>query len=259
MVFTYAGELHLTGPLIDGDLSHSSVQLPILRGLRELRVPPGEYVCMYPLQVRRQAFDPIAGYPKLIAPASLKAAPVQNDGRNAIPLALEESVGGRFFYRQSVPAATFARVAVPEMRRHGYDLRLATGVVASGGTLGILIPPSIILIIYALFSERSVPEMYAAALFPGIALTLLHIAAIAIIARVQRGWVPKEPGVPLGARLTAATSLWKVALLFAIAVGGIYVSPFVRGMRSVSTAIITGRCRLLAAACQPTQMLSVID
>jgi TRAP-type C4-dicarboxylate transport system permease large subunit len=81
--------------------------------------------------------------------------------------------------------ATFARVAVPEMQRHGYDLRLATGVVASGGTLGILIPPSIILIIYALFSERSVPEMYAAALFPGIALTLLHIVTIAIIGHLQ--------------------------------------------------------------------------
>jgi tripartite ATP-independent transporter DctM subunit len=137
--------------------------------------------------------------------------------------------------------ATFARVAVPEMQRHGYDLRLATGVVASGGTLGILIPPSIILIIYALFSERSVPEMYAAALFPGIVLTLLHIVAIAAIARVQPGRVPKEPGVPLGARLRAAGALWKMALLFAVAVGGIYagiMSPTEAAAVSAFAAIV---------------------
>jgi C4-dicarboxylate transporter, DctM subunit len=137
--------------------------------------------------------------------------------------------------------ATFARVAVPEMQRHGYDLRLATGVVASGGTLGILIPPSIILIIYALFSERSVPEMYAAALLPGLVLTLLHMAAIAIIARLRPDLVPKEPGLTFAARLTAAGSLWKVALLFAIAVGGIYagvMSPTEAAAVSAFAAII---------------------
>ncbi len=137
--------------------------------------------------------------------------------------------------------ATFARVAVPEMRNHGYDLRLATGVVASGGTLGILIPPSIILIIYALFSERSVPEMYAAALFPGVVLTALHIIAIALIARLQPRRVPKEPGVPFTARLRAAGSLWKMALLFAVAVGGIYagiMSPTEAAAVSAFAAIV---------------------
>jgi len=137
--------------------------------------------------------------------------------------------------------ATFARVAVPEMQRHGYDLRIATGVVASGGTLGILIPPSIILIIYALFSERSVPEMYAAALFPGIVLTLLHIAAIAILARLRPAGVPKEPGLPINARLRALRSLWKMAFLFAIAVGGIYagiMSPTEAAAVSAFAAIV---------------------
>ena len=137
--------------------------------------------------------------------------------------------------------ATFARVAVPEMQRHGYDLRLATGVVASGGTLGILIPPSIILIIYALFSERSVPEMYAAALFPGIALTVLHLVVIAIVARVQPGRVPKEPGVPFRERLLALKALWKMALLFGVAVGGIYagiMSPTEAAAVSAFAAIV---------------------
>jgi C4-dicarboxylate transporter DctM subunit len=137
--------------------------------------------------------------------------------------------------------ATLTKVAIPEMQRYGYDLRLSTGVVASGGTLGILIPPSIILIIYALFSERSVPEMYAAALFPGIALTILHIAVIAIIARLQPERLPKVPGVPLRDRLLAVLDLWKMALLFAVAVGGIYagiMSPTEAAAVSAFAAIV---------------------
>ncbi len=137
--------------------------------------------------------------------------------------------------------ATLTKVAIPEMQRYGYDLRLSTGVVASGGTLGILIPPSIILIIYALFSERSVPEMYAAALFPGIALTVLHIVVIAIIARLQPGRLPKVPGIPLRDRLLAVFDLWKMALLFAVAVGGIYagiMSPTEAAAVSAFAAIV---------------------
>ena len=137
--------------------------------------------------------------------------------------------------------ATLTRVAVPEMQRYGYDLRIATGVVASGGTLGILIPPSIILIIYALFAERSVPELYAAALFPGLALTVLHILAIAVLARLQPGRLPKAPGLPLAERLRAAAQLWKMALLFTIAVGGIYagiMSPTEAAAVSAFAAIV---------------------
>ena len=137
--------------------------------------------------------------------------------------------------------ATLTKVAIPEMQRYGYDLRLATGVVASGGTLGILIPPSIILIIYALFSERSVPEMYAAALFPGLALTMLHFVVIGIIARVQPERLPKVPGIKLRKRLVAVFDLWKMALLFAVAVGGIYagiMSPTEAAAVSAFAAIV---------------------
>lgn len=137
--------------------------------------------------------------------------------------------------------ATLTKVAIPEMRRYGYDTRLATGVVASGGTLGILIPPSIILIIYALFSERSVPEMYAAALFPGLALTVIHIVVIMIIARLQPQRMPKVPGLPLHRRLGAVVDLWKMALLFAVAVGGIYagiMSPTEAAAVSAFAAIV---------------------
>ena len=123
-------------------------------------------------------------------------------------------------------AATMSRVSIPEMRKFGYDEKLATGTVASGGTLGILIPPSVILIFYAIIAEAGVPELFAAALLPGIALAALHVLVIAIIGWIAPGRVPKMPGLALAARLQPLLGLWKIVLLFAIAVGGIYLGVF---------------------------------
>ena len=123
-------------------------------------------------------------------------------------------------------AATMSRVSIPEMRKFGYDEKLATGTVASGGTLGILIPPSVILIFYAIIAEAGVPELFAAALLPGIALAALHVLVIAIIGWIAPDRVPKMPGLALAERLQPLLGLWKIVVLFAIAVGGIYLGVF---------------------------------
>jgi tripartite ATP-independent transporter DctM subunit len=123
-------------------------------------------------------------------------------------------------------AATFSKVAIPEMRRHGYDDGLAAGSVAAAGCLGILIPPSVILAIYSLVAEESLPKLFAAALFPGLLLALLYIGVVVIIGRLRPHWTPKEPAMPLLARLGAARSMWKLAALFFLAVGGIYLGWF---------------------------------
>jgi tripartite ATP-independent transporter DctM subunit len=123
-------------------------------------------------------------------------------------------------------AATITKVAVPEMRRYGYDEQLATGSVASSGTLGILIPPSVILIIYALIAEESVPQLYAAALVPGLLLAALHIVVIWIVLRVRPEWAPVVAPMPWRDRLRALSGMWKLALLFLLAVGGIYLGWF---------------------------------
>ena len=123
-------------------------------------------------------------------------------------------------------AATMSRVSIPEMRKFGYDERLATGTVASGGTLGILIPPSVILIFYAIIAEAGVPELFAAALLPGIALAALHVLVIAIIGWIAPDRVPKMPGLALAERLQPLLGLWKIVVLFGIAVGGIYLGVF---------------------------------
>ena len=124
-------------------------------------------------------------------------------------------------------AATMARVSVPEMRRFGYSASLAAGAVASGGTLGILIPPSVILVLYAIIAEASVPELFAAGLVPGIVLAVLHVLVV-------KGWVWLQPAAapsldaPMAwrERLRAMLGMWKLAVLFLLTVGGIYLGWF---------------------------------
>ncbi len=123
-------------------------------------------------------------------------------------------------------AATFSKVAIPEMRRHGYDEGLAAGSVAAAGTLGILIPPSVILAIYSLVAEQSLAKLFAAALFPGLLLASLYIAVVVVLARARPGWTPNVPAMALGVRLRAAKDTWKLALLFFLAVVGIYLGWF---------------------------------
>jgi len=140
-------------------------------------------------------------------------------------------------------AATFSKVAIPEMRRHGYEEGLAAGCVASAGTLGILIPPSVILAIYSLVAEESLSKLFAAALFPGVLLAVLYILVVLVIARLRPEWTPKVPGMALGARLRAAKDTWKLVLLFFLAVVGIYLgwfSPTEAAAVAAFTAVVIG-------------------
>jgi len=122
-------------------------------------------------------------------------------------------------------AATITQVALPEMRRHGYSGRLATGTLAAGGTLGILIPPSVPLVIYAILTEQNIAKLFAAAMVPGILAMLGYMAAIAIYVRVVPGQAPDKVDVP---RLTlqALTGIAPIAIIFLIVFGGIYGGKF---------------------------------
>jgi tripartite ATP-independent transporter DctM subunit len=112
------------------------------------------------------------------------------------------------------------------MRRHGYEEGLAAGCVAAAGTLGILIPPSVILAIYSLVAEQSLPTLFAAALIPGLLLAALYVVVVVIVARLRPQWTPKVPAMPMGQRLRAAKDLWKLGVLFFLAVVGIYLGWF---------------------------------
>jgi len=124
-------------------------------------------------------------------------------------------------------AATITQVALPEMRRHGYSSRLATGTLAAGGTLGILIPPSVPLVIYAILTEQNIAKLFAAAMIPGLIAMVGYILAIAVYARFVPGQVPDDDreGAP---RLSARTfvGVAPIAVVFLIVFGGIYGGLF---------------------------------
>jgi tripartite ATP-independent transporter DctM subunit len=123
-------------------------------------------------------------------------------------------------------AATFSKVAIPEMRRHGYEPAFAAGAVASAGTLGVLIPPSVLTAIYAIVAEQSLPKLYAAAMVPGLVLAALYVVVVLAVGRLAPTWIPKVPAMPLKVRLRAALGMWKLGLLFFLAVVGIYLGWF---------------------------------
>ncbi len=123
-------------------------------------------------------------------------------------------------------AATMTRIALPEMRKAGFDPGLATASLAAGGSLGILIPPSIILVIYAAISEQSVPRLFAAGLLPGLALTALYIAVALAVVRVRSDYAPAGSRLPWRERLAAMRQPWQFLALFIITIGGIYAGVF---------------------------------
>ena len=101
-------------------------------------------------------------------------------------------------------AATIAQVALPEMRRYRYDGGFAMAALAAGGTLGILIPPSVVLVLYAIIAEQNIAKLFAAALVPGLLAALLYCIAIAVLMRWRPALGPAEPRVPWRQRWTGA-------------------------------------------------------
>ncbi len=122
-------------------------------------------------------------------------------------------------------AATITQVALPEMRRHGYSGRLSTGTLAAGGTLGILIPPSVPLVIYAILAEQNIAKLFAAAMVPGIIAMLGYMIAIAIYVRLVPGHAPEQVQAE---KVTwqSLSGIVPIALVFLIVFGGIYGGIF---------------------------------
>jgi tripartite ATP-independent transporter DctM subunit len=119
-------------------------------------------------------------------------------------------------------AATMGAATLPEMKRYNYKPELATGVVAAGGSLGILIPPSVIFIVYGILTEQSIGRLFMAGLLPGLILVLLFILAIVIWTRMRPELGPKGPKVPLREKLASLSGLIETLLLFVLIMGGLF-------------------------------------
>ncbi|MDH5540613.1 MAG: TRAP transporter large permease [Rhizobacter sp.] len=123
-------------------------------------------------------------------------------------------------------AATMGQVALPELRRAGYAGSLATGALAAGGTLGILIPPSIVLVIYAILAEQNIAKMFAAAFIPGILAALGYMLVINLIVRLKPSLAGQVDPMPWPERWQALAAVWPVLLIFVTVIGGIYTGIF---------------------------------
>jgi C4-dicarboxylate transporter DctM subunit len=119
--------------------------------------------------------------------------------------------------------AAMCAVALPEMRRYRYADSLSTGSIAAGGTLGIMIPPSIIFVLYGILTEQSIGKLLMAGIVPGLVETLLFMIAIAIVTALKPSLGAPGPRAPWSARLLAVRDIWEVLVLFLIVIGGIYV------------------------------------
>ena len=122
--------------------------------------------------------------------------------------------------------ATMGMVAIPEMDKYKYDPRLSTGCVAAGGTLGILIPPSIGFILYGILTEESIGKLFMAGFLPGILLAGLFIAAIFIQCRLNPEMGPRGDRTTWGMRFRSLSGTWGMLLLFCVVMGGIYLGVF---------------------------------
>jgi tripartite ATP-independent transporter DctM subunit len=126
-------------------------------------------------------------------------------------------------------AVTMGRVALPEMRRYKYDNRLATGCIAAGGTLGILIPPSTGFVIYAILTEESVGRLFLAGILPGLLLTALFMLSIAIQTRFNKDLGPPGPKLPLKDKIRATGKASAMIGIVVVTIGGIYSGFFTAG------------------------------
>jgi tripartite ATP-independent transporter DctM subunit len=168
-------------------------------------------------------------------------------------------------------AATMGQVALPELRRYRYSGALATGTLAAGGTLGILIPPSVVLIVYAIIVEANIAVLFQAAFVPGILAALGYIAAIAIVVRINPAAGPAGARAGARERWQALLDIWPVLVIFLLVMGGIYTGFFTpseaAGVGTVGTFLIAvtrggmrlkGFCEALLETAQTTGLIFLI-
>ena len=137
-------------------------------------------------------------------------------------------------------AATMSRVALPEMKRYGYAGGFSTATLAAGGTLGILIPPSVVLVIYAILTEQNIAKLFLAAFVPGILAALGYVIVISIYVRLFPESAGTRERIPYGQRFKDLIAVWPVLLVFIAVVGGIYGGVFTPTEGAAVGALGTG-------------------
>jgi len=137
------------------------------------------------------------------------------------------AVFGAICGSNTATAATMGAIALPEMKKYNYDTSLATASIAAGGVLGVMIPPSVILIVYGMATEQSVGKLFMAGILPGILLMLLYMVAIYILASRKPGIAPAGPRAGWKERIAALRNgLWEALAVFTLSIGGLFAGWF---------------------------------
>jgi tripartite ATP-independent transporter DctM subunit len=123
-------------------------------------------------------------------------------------------------------AATMGKIALPEMKKYGYDDVLATGTVASAGTLGILIPPSTVLIVYGILTEQSIGKLFVAGILPGAILSILFVATVALLCLRNPNLGPPSAPTSWRAKVLSLGGIIEAVILFSLAIGGLFLGFF---------------------------------
>ncbi len=142
-------------------------------------------------------------------------------------------------------AATMATVTLPEMRRYKYDMGLATGTVAAGGSLGILIPPSVIFIVYGILTEQSIGKLFAAGIFPGILLAILFMLTIYIRVKINPNLAPPGDKTTLKEKAKSFTGVLEALIIFSLVMGGLFFGIFTPTEAAAVGAFLTLMLALL--------------
>jgi len=143
-------------------------------------------------------------------------------------------------------AATFSAVAYPEMRRYGYPQSFATGVIAAGGTLGAMLPPSTVLAVYALITQQDVGKLFQAGILPGLLAMTMYMLTIGVITRVRPDFLPTVPKASWKERVAGIKDVWAPLTLFLLVIGGLYggvFTPTEAGGMGASGAFLLGVLR----------------
>jgi tripartite ATP-independent transporter DctM subunit len=143
-------------------------------------------------------------------------------------------------------AATFSTVAYPEMRRFGYPQSFSTGVIAAGGTLGAMLPPSTVLAVYAILTQQDIGKLFMAGVLPGLLAMLMYVLTIALIVRVRPSFLPAGRARPWRERVLAMRLVWAPLVLFVFVIGGLYggfFTPTEAGGGGASGAFLLGVLR----------------
>src|SRR5216683_1137433 len=169
-------------------------------------------------------------------------------------------------------AATFSAVAYPEMRRFGYPQSFATGVIAAGGTLGAMLPPSTVLAVYGIITEQDIGKLFMAGIIPGLLAMTMYMITISLIGYLRPGFLPTGPQTSWRERFAGLKNIWAPVLLFVFVIGGLYGLPFlprftpteaggVGATGAFLIGVLTGRLdkdKILASLLQATRTAAAV-